>query len=87
MVKKYTKSRKKRTIHLIPLALRPDTLKLSFNFDRSKLKVNFKVIEFVWKYHKNDLHGRLSNERINNHGLIMYTEGAREQNKLNPLKS
>jgi hypothetical protein len=50
--------------------------------DRSKLKVNLKVIKFVWKTHQNDLRGQLSNERIINHRWIMYAHGAREQNTL-----
>ena len=48
--------------------------------DRSKLKVNLKVIEFVWKTHQNDPRNQLSDDGIINHVLIMYSKGAKEQN-------
>ena len=38
------------------------------------------VKQSIWKYHQKIARSLLSNDGINNHGLIMYTKGAREQN-------
>jgi hypothetical protein len=34
----------------------------------------------LWKYHQKISRSQLSNDSINNHGLIIYTKGARGQN-------
>jgi hypothetical protein len=50
------------------------------HYDQSKLKVNLKVIEFVWKSHQNDPRSRPIDDGISNHVLIMHSKGAKEQN-------
>ena len=45
------------------------------------------VEQSLWKYHQKIARSRLFYNDINNHGLIMYTKGAREQSYSNVLLS